>query len=67
MPIQGNFYKYPKVDKARGMDIVLAGCVAGTKKTFCGVNKHVMLLHHVLIYAHACNFPFQHVNLFMLL
>lgn len=41
MPIQGNFYKYLNVDNARGMERVLAGCVADTKKPFHGVSRHL--------------------------
>lgn len=67
MPVQGNFYKYLKVDKARGMLRVLAGCVADTNKTFHGVSRHLSCHTHVFIYVHACHFPPHHVNLFMLL
>lgn len=34
MPMQGNFYKYLKVDKARGRDRVIAGCVVTLTKPF---------------------------------
>lgn len=62
---QENFCKYLQVDKARGMVRELACYVAETekKKNFCGVSRQ-LLPTRVLICAHACHFPPQHVNLF---
>lgn len=45
MPIHGNFYKYLKVDKARGMERVLASYIADTKKPLSRCKQTSVLPH----------------------